>query len=159
VGGDSFTILAWVRLCCLCDRDRVHTKKFWHISTNWLISIISSKPWLANILSRKINSSDQYPLKPFGYVKSSILIDPIMNRPDQWETVISRNFQKKTFQFFENIPYVTFYIPQNFIHYTLFTTSADKRNFQTRCDKSHTNSFCQIQFDLYVPWDLKRQLN
>ena len=32
-------------------------------STNWLISIISPTPWLANILSRKINSSDQYPLK------------------------------------------------------------------------------------------------
>ena len=32
-------------------------------STNWLISIISSKPWLAYILSRKINFSDQYPLK------------------------------------------------------------------------------------------------
>jgi ubiquitin-protein ligase len=33
-------------------------------STNWLISIISPTPWLANILSRKINFSDQYPLKP-----------------------------------------------------------------------------------------------
>ena len=32
-------------------------------STNWLISIISPTPWLANIISRKINSSDEYPLK------------------------------------------------------------------------------------------------
>ena len=32
-------------------------------STNWLVWIIFLKPWLAKFPSRKINSSDQYPLK------------------------------------------------------------------------------------------------
>ena len=62
----------------VCEYEKVLThfsRKLKAGSTNWLISIISSKPWLANILSRKINSSDQYPLKarsPTRFCKNTL---------------------------------------------------------------------------------------